>query len=481
MPDMSLRSSNPIRGVGLRAAEKKAAVALSEVAARIENPGTEKGSELGDRAVKVMEAIKGDLGRVRRLRSENLKKLLGWTKLAEEDSERLLAGALTKKNAELQNKDERIFEVKAPEHLLRVLRTEETRNVCLIHVSIGELGCQDKDLALGVGRGSQATGTHRVTGVWEVGPMGANPKEDGAREFRDPLRSLKSVGEKSAWMTDYIIDAALLAIKEDEKLGGFIETAEGDLAAPLMLAFGIDQGSKTRQIAGERFRNLFSAFPKKTRLSGVWRTREAIAAFCAPPGRELEGLAASPSQSAEDMSPRIESEVQKRKKEGSAGYCSSCRAEEERLPLKPKAPRPGSLKGPGGGVLPHLATKDWKRAYFQVGVDVPESNPVEAWGNESNLWRCILACVLSMGNPHPAPSWRRIAEFTMFMVEEWLWRPCLAHTDDSTLVSVEEYTEDRASLFGAPPKGVGPCPLTTGRIEYARAIDEGARNPRLNF
>lgn len=101
---------------GVVAAEKKVAAALNEVSTRIESPGVEKGSKLKDRTVKVIKAIKSDLQGAKKTRAENLQKLAAWTKLAEEDNERLLAGTLTKVNAKLKYKDERIFDVKVPEH-----------------------------------------------------------------------------------------------------------------------------------------------------------------------------------------------------------------------------------------------------------------------------------------------------------------------------------------------------------------------------
>lgn len=212
MPNESLPKTQPTSGAGLRTAEKKAAVALSEVAARTENPGAEKGPELRDRAARAIKAIKGDLGGVKKLGAENPKKRLGWAKLAAEDDGRLLPGTLTREGARPRYRDDRIFDAKVPEHLLKVLRAGETRNARLAHFLLGELDHQDRDLALDMGSGFQTVGAHKVKGVWEAGPAKATPKKGDVREFHDSLKSPESMGEKPARVMDYIIDAVPLAI-----------------------------------------------------------------------------------------------------------------------------------------------------------------------------------------------------------------------------------------------------------------------------
>lgn len=60
-----------------------------------------------------------------------------------------------------------------------------------------------------------------------------------------------------------------------------------------------------------------------------------------------------------------------------------------------------------------------------------------------------------MGDLHPAPSWCRLAEFMMFVMEELLITPCLTYIDDSTLVSAEEDIADCAKNFDALSEALG--------------------------
>lgn len=260
------------------------------------------------------------------------------------------------------------------------------------------------------------------------------------------------------------------------KMGRFVETTEGELKAPPMLAFGLDQGNKIRPIVDERFKNLLSAFPEKIKLSGVRHIREAIVAFCAPVGREQEVLAASSPQSTKDMFLRIDAEVQTRKCKGAMGAFGFVEEEEQRLEQKLKSFNSGTAGRPGGGVLPHLVTKDWKKAYFQVGVDVPENNPAQAWDNESSSWKFFLACVLNMENLHSVPSWCRIAELAMFIMEKWLWCPCLTYIDDSTLVSVDDDIDDCAAAFDALSKALG---LVRSPKEESNMCTKVTRDPKI--
>lgn len=322
----------------------------------------------------------------------------------------LLEGKLTRESAALKYKDERIYDARVPEHLKKVLVTEETRNVCLFHRITEELDYVDKDLAIDMAEGFQTVGVHKKTGVWEVSPKKVHPKKAPTADFYSSFKQGDGLGMKPSWMEDYSIDGVLDLILEDMKLGRLIEITEAELVAPPMLAFGLDQVTKIRQIVDERTKSDYSALPEGIKLSGVRHIREAIIAFAAEPGTEKAVLAAASAQSTKGVFGRISAESEKRK----AGYLTEATRARMRSPREAETALRGAAgicnaglgwRAWGVGCLPHLATKDWKRAYFQVGTDRPEVNPVRVWDNKKGGWRIFLACVLNMGSLHSVPSW----------------------------------------------------------------------------
>lgn len=428
---------------------------LEEILSRMADPGAEKGALLKERTLKVIKKIKTDISGVKKLRFEARKLLAKWEKDSWADTALLLKEKLTKASSAHAYKDERIYGVTVPPHLLRVLVTEQTRNVCLFHRLIEELDYVDKDLALNMAQGYRTIGAHKVTGVWEVDETKCVPQKSPVEDFycKTPLSG--SLGGKPDWMEDYVIDAVRDAILEDQKLGRFIEVRREELVAPPMLAFGLDQTTKIRQIADERTKNDYSAFPERIKLSGVRHIREAIIAFAADVGTEDHVLSAASTQTTRGMYERICAQSERRKLGCAAGKLENI-APAFSKGIREKASNLKSLtKGHGSGLLPHLATKDWKKAYFQVGIDTPGNNPVKVWDNAKGCWRIFLACVLNMGNLHSVPSWCRIAEFNMFVMESLLWVPCLTYIDDSTLVSSASDIEDCAACFDELSKALG--------------------------
>ena len=434
---------------------------IVEILDRIECPGEEKSARLKDRTVDVIKRTKKDLQKVKRERKEGLKKLKKWRKIAEHDTSLLFKGELTKESARYPYKDQRIFEVVIPDHLHRVLETDgQRRNVCLMQILIEEMGYIDADLAVDIASGFHTVGPHKETGVWEKDPKKAQPKREDVIEFYQILESTRDHGRKPDWMEDEVIEAVLQLILEDAKLGRFTEVSEEDLKAPPMLAFGIKQPGKIRQIVDERVKNLFSCFPERLKLSGLRHIREAIQAFMTGVGNEERTLAAACSQCKKDMFKRIEQKVEQRKETKSAGQEKKCGGAEvldarKRLEEKLREFRKKRQKNWGSGSVPHIATKDWKKAYFQVGIAEPDLNPIKAWDTAKGGWRFFLACVLNMGNLHSVPSWCRIAEFTMHMMETLLVTVCLTYIDDSTLLTVEGDVDEAAQAFDELSEALG--------------------------
>ena len=60
-----------------------------------------------------------------------------------------------------------------------------------------------------------------------------------------------------------------------------------------------------------------------------------------------------------------------------------------------------------------IGLRDWPKAYFVLGVRVPEDNPVAAWDPSRNRCRLWINSVLNMGSKFSVQSWCRVAELTM--------------------------------------------------------------------
>ena len=60
-----------------------------------------------------------------------------------------------------------------------------------------------------------------------------------------------------------------------------------------------------------------------------------------------------------------------------------------------------------------IGLRDWSQAYYVVGEQKPEDNPVAAWDSTRKRYRLWTCSVLNMGNKFTVQSWCRVAELTM--------------------------------------------------------------------
>lgn len=428
---------------------------LEEILSRVADPGAEKGALFKESALKVTKRIRTDVRGVKESRKEARELLAKWERDPRADAALLLKGRLTKASAPHKCSDERIYGVAVPPHLLIVLVTGQTKSARLFHRLIEELDYVGRDLAIDMAQGFLTIGARTVAGVWEVDAAKSAPEKSPVGSFYKKTPLSGSLGGKPSWRGDYATDAARDAILEDQKLGRFIEARRGDLVAPPVLALGPDQTTKIRQIADERTKSDYSAFPERVELSGVRHTREATAAFAADVGTEDHVMSAASTQTARGMCEGICEQSERRKAGCVSGeleniapaFSGKIREKASSIKL--------SARGHRSGLLPHLATEDWKRAHFQVGTDAPVSNPVGVWDNAGGDWRIFPARVLNMGNSHSVPSWCRIAEFSMFVMESLLWAPCLTYIDDSALVSSAGDITECAACSDELPKALG--------------------------
>jgi len=77
--------------------------------------------KLKDRTVDLVSEVKKDLARVQRTRRRNIEKLREWNSAATHDTNLLLRDELTEKSSKYKYADKRIYEIKIPDHLRRVL------------------------------------------------------------------------------------------------------------------------------------------------------------------------------------------------------------------------------------------------------------------------------------------------------------------------------------------------------------------------
>lgn len=189
------------------------------------------------------------------------------------------------------------------------------------------------------------------------------------------------------------------------------------------------------------------------------RTLRAIKLLKSDVRTEEFALSAASTQTTKGVYEGICAQSERREMEGVAGRTASVIPSFSRS-FRARARETKKLsKGARPGPPPRLATKDWKKAHFQVGIDVPEENPVEVRGSAKGGWRVFPARALNMGSPHSVPSWCGIAELDMSVMEALLWAPRLTYIDDSALVSRAGDIEDCAKCFGELSKAlclVGP-------------------------
>ncbi len=443
----------------------KLQLATDEILSRMENSKKLTGSSIRLRTelIKLIKKQVRDIQKVKQERNHNMATLKKLITTTEKDNKLLLENKLTPDNSSTLYKDTRIFGVKIPAHLKKILATERTRNICLFHKLIELTDFCDKELALDMAKGFQSLGRHPRTMIWPYCADADKPANEKLSQFTHTTAEQKKVKQvKPDWMEDEVIDSILNDILEDQKIGRFVECNPQDTEVPSMLAFGIRQKGKIRQLVDSRKRNKFNSFPEKIKLQGTRLCVEAIATFFkgtadgSDDSDENESNCLPSSQSKRDIFERVDEQAKRRR----ASPCTT-KCKEPPRPItilekiKTKARAANAKLKKRKGLAPSARTKDFKKAYFQVGISNPHQNLARAWSNSDNKWRFFQSAVLDMGNNLSVPSWLRIVEAAMHFGCVLLLIVFLTYIDDSMILCVEEDNDDTSDAFDLLMTGLG--------------------------
>ena len=329
---------------------------------------------------------------------------------------------------ETQEENERRINEEAPEHMKAVLRAgETTRNVVAIERLIEISGASDTTLPQDMLNGFQTIGESQRTGYWKLDEKAVAAQD--VKEYYSAAVAVREAAPKGFPM-EHLQDV-ITNIEEDVKLGRFKEISEADLKVTPSFAFPKREPTKTRVIIDERFKNLFSSLPEKVNLAGTRVIAELISAYNAPRGQEQVGVKARipTSQSRKETAAQVKRALDKSVGEEKSGLTSSQRKKERKQAWKrakaearvawekfteewaENGKARGEEKMPG--IRPDMGSKDFKKAYFQVGVAHPEENAIGAFDPKKGIYRYYLSYVLNMGNRHSVTSWCRCAELVM--------------------------------------------------------------------
>ena len=354
---------------------------------------------------------------------------------AARDSQRLLRGELNRESAELSYRDERIFDIVVPQHLLPVLTANGvSRNICLFQKLIEITNHVDKNLAIDIATGFRTIGHSPITGLW--------PPRDNSMAIEKPVEDFyntrivvkKSVPTLEADILDHIIGE----IEEDMKKGRYREITKEMLKVQPMVAFGVKQKNKIRLIIDERLKNSYSILSEKLILKGTSHLVEAIRAFHCDIGMEGKREMMPGSQRAKAAYVSIMEELENWKDEkdttvgASVSSTPSVIAEAMRRNNASRSKSDFSGRGPAAGL------RDFKKAYYQVGVLDPADNAIQAYDRALGIWRVFEAVSLTMGNTHSVTSWCRIAEAAEHFSRVLGGLIQFIYIDDSTTLAVNE-------------------------------------------
>ena len=391
--------------------------------------------------------------------TEGIKLLKEIGPIAQRDTNKLLAGKLTKESAELQYKDERIFSAKVPEHLKPVLTANGCqRNICLFQKLIEITNHVDKDIALNIGEGFPTIGPAPITNLW---PKRETPDpEEGESVWQDNeanRKIIKNVADfyalaitlkkKKPTLEDEILDHIIEEIEGDIKKGRYREISTELLKVQPMLAFGVRQKNKIRLIIDERIKNEHSTLTEKLILKGTSHLIEAIRAFHAEPGMESNESLLPGTQRAKAAYKSMLEELnewnsrEKKSEDLKVEGLPSNIEQAIRRKNKGRFIRERTGRGPAAFL------RDFKKAYYQVGCIAPHENIIQAYDNMIAKWRYFEAVSLTMGNTHSVTSWCRIAEAAEYFSRKIGGLIQFIYIDDSTTMAVNEEVATKQMEF----------------------------------
>ena len=320
-----------------------------------------------------------------------------------------------KANAELVSRE-------APEHLKKVLATARTRNVLALRELIELSGSPDKSLPDDILYGFPTIGDAPRTGLWEPNEKEMEEEAKNVGLFYGAAIKLRK--HAPAGFPESALKQIIKNIEEDVLLGRYRGIDVADLKTNPAYTFPKVEPEKVRVIVDERAKNAFSRLTEKVKLAGTRLIAELIAAYTMPKGMEADANAKIPqTQAKKELAINIAGiaggagAAAKNRKESRAQAwrkaTASASAAAEGWKAQWKKEEQDRMKPRPRGVLPEMASRDWAKAYYQVGVQSPEENPVAAFCPERGEYRLYVAAVLNMGNKHSVTSWCRVAEAVM--------------------------------------------------------------------
>ena len=346
---------------------------------------------------------------------------------------------------ETKAENEALIQKQAPKHLRRVLRTKRTRNVLAMRRLIRLAESPDTQLPRHVLKGMQTIGDSDKTGLWDE-----TIKTAGAtKEVKDFYAAAVKVREKPpTGFPKEALDQIITDIESDVSLGRYEEISLEELRAAPAYAFPKVEPTKVRLIIDERFKNGFSHLSEKVRLAGLRTITELIEAYTAPVGAEKREATRMPAtQSKKELAAQVAGAIEKAsggKKEGESKEearerrkqaWKKCRTEaaQAHASLREEIKKGGPGEGLRAGSLPEMGSRDWSKAYYQIGVEDPHQNPIAAWDSAKGAYRLYVANILNMGNRHSVPNWCRVAELVMRVMLRVAKTVSPIYIDDATV------------------------------------------------
>ena len=392
-----------------------------------------------------------------------------------------------------------------PKHLHDVLQQGERRRaVTAVHKLIQKIDWPDKNLPTEIAMGFQAENIYLHGQGLEESALAAEAlaNKPSWEEFLNTPPDLHKLGKQpTAW------PESVLKMLEDE-VDAMIEKkmilprhAHEIRYRPGRIFPKVEEkidGTKARVLSDERFRNLHLQCHYKARLVGSRQHVELLTAALAPAGEE-DSRRIPTSQSSRELWLQCQRELHRTETEGIAAstldqpwwnsessrlckkireamtwvnrrsilkrkarewestcdaVCTAHSPQRDSSPLLCGLPTGASDDAPGEevlggltGVYPSMGTRDFKGAYYQVGIADPETSPIAWWSVREQEWKFGASAVLNMGGHFSVPSWVRLANFVVACAASLgrVVAPC--YIDDTALISNSKTYNSADSFF----------------------------------
>jgi hypothetical protein len=334
---------------------------------------------------------------------------------------------------------------------------------------VGLCRSTDVDLPKDILYGMPTIGDAPITGNWEPDEKELQAEKKNVMEFYTAAIKLREAAPKGFPVE--ALQKVVEDIEKDVELGRYREISLKELKCQPAYAFPKVEPKKVRTIVDERCKNLYSRLPEKVKLAGVRTIVEIIHAYNAPLGKErlgAEGGRMPATQSKKELTRQVAAALHSSRVPPEGETKAERKAERKtrwKTAKKTAAAAWSEFKAlwrqdagsraeeVSGGRTPEMASRDWTKAYYLIGVQLPDMNPVAAYDPAKGVYRLWVAHVLNMGNRHSVTSWCRVAELVMRAMARVAKTVVPIYIDDATIFGLS--TKEALEAYDALSEALG--------------------------